>query len=152
MSAIDLARLVRERIAANAAACGHFRQIGSAAELSAAQRVTKAIPAVFVAPLAESAGSPLWAGNFRQKKQLRVAIVIAAIDASDGAGAVALTGLALSRSLVEEALIPDDTGWIPPGCSDVMAWAAGQLARIDDNGCIWWQDEYATTQWVKTPT
>ncbi|MDR2208817.1 MAG: hypothetical protein LBE22_07605 [Azoarcus sp.] len=152
MSTIDLTRLVRARIAADTAARGHFRQIGGAAELAAAQRIIKTVPAVWVVPLSESAGSPLWAGGFRQKKELRVAIVIAAINVSDGTGAAALTGLALARSIIEEALIPDDTGWIPEGCSDVMAWAAGQLARIDDNGCLWWQDEYATTHLVKTPT
>ncbi|MDR1351486.1 MAG: hypothetical protein LBJ59_12070 [Zoogloeaceae bacterium] len=140
---LDLPGVLRARLKADADVLGHFRQIGGAMELSAAQRATRTLPAVFVLPLAESAGMPLWAGEFRQKKELRVALVIAARDVAGG--------LAAARSIVERVLIPADTGWLPPGCFDVMAWAEGKLAQIDDNGCIWWQDEYATTQFVKTP-
>jgi hypothetical protein len=140
---MDIAHVIRERLEAAPAARAHFRQIGGALELAAAQRATRTLPAVFVLPLEEVADLPLWAGAFRQKKILRVGIMIAAMD---GVGS-----LAAARGLIEDALIPPDDGWLPPGCFDVVAWAGGKLAQLDENGCVWWQDEYATTLFVRTP-
>lgn len=147
---IDLARAVRERLARDPLARGLLRQIGGAVELAAAQRAVKTLPAVFVLPLSEDAGNPLLAGEFRQRKIHRIAVVIAATDGVDSVGE-SKRGLQLVRTYVEAALV-GDCGWTPEHCTDVVAWAGGKLARLDDNGVVWWQDEYVTSQYVAVPT
>jgi hypothetical protein len=151
MSIIDLSALIVERLRADAVAVEVFRQISYAGELAEARRAMRAPPAVFVFPLAETTGEPLFAGNFRQTRTLRMAVLLVTADGRRGvAGGGGFSGIAPARSAVEEALI-GEAGWMPPGCSDVLAWAGGRVIGIDDIGYLWWQDEYATRQIVKTP-
>ncbi|MDR2092279.1 MAG: hypothetical protein LBP58_03030 [Azoarcus sp.] len=150
MAVIDLSALVRERLGKHPLTRETLRQIGGASDLPEARRALRATPAAFVFPLAESVSGPLFAGNFRQVKELHVAVVTVAPDARQGVGGTRGTGIDMARNLVETALIGEN-GWMPEGCSDVLAWAGGRLAVVDNGGFVWWQDDYATRQIVMTP-
>ncbi|MDR2450996.1 MAG: hypothetical protein LBE85_04325 [Candidatus Accumulibacter sp.] len=144
---VDLPALALERLRAHPDVRARLRHIGGAADLAAAQMALKARPAVFVLPLAERAGPPLLAGEFRQKKILQIGVVIADSDAGDSAGAAVRGGIAAARRVIERALIGPD-GWQPEGCADALAWSGGRLARLSANGVLWWQDEYVASQLI----
>ncbi|MDR0701321.1 MAG: hypothetical protein LBF61_02760 [Azoarcus sp.] len=147
---VDLPALALARLRAEDGVRRRFRHIGGAADLAAAQTALKSRPAVFVLPLAERAGSPLLAGEFRQRKILQIGIVIADADASDSAGAAVQSGIVAARAVIERALIGEN-GWRPEGCDDALAWSGGRLARLANNGVLWWQDDYVTSQLVRVP-
>jgi hypothetical protein len=146
---IDLSQLALDRLRANPEVRAHFRHLGGAADLAVAQMALKTRPAGFVLALAEVAAAPLVAGEFRQRKILQIGIVIADADAGDSTGEGARTGIMSSRTLVERALVGVD-GWLPEGCAEALAWSGGRLAQITQNGLVWWQDEYVTSQLVAT--
>ena len=84
---------------------------------------------------------PGYAGEFRQARDITIAVVIIDRDKTDSVGGEVQQGVSVSRQIVECALL----GWQPlPTASDI-AFAGGQLANLFDNGEMAWQDNYMAT-------
>ncbi|MCL2872427.1 MAG: Gp37 family protein [Betaproteobacteria bacterium] len=133
-SSVDLSA-----VAARLAATVPVNQIGGAAKYAAATTDTKAVPALFVIPLAESAGKNRWANGISQRVEATFGVVIGARNLSDEKGAAAQPALTALREKVFAALL----GWMPEGCSMPITYDSGRLIDLA-NGIIWWQDDFTT--------
>lgn len=126
----------RQRLAEQLAG---WSQVGSAADLEAIEGGMVTPPAAFVVPLSDAPSANPLAGEFVQHVVVRLGVVIALSNLSDGEGASAVSELALRRGEVRAAL----AGWSP---DDSIGWAQrgpGTLMKFDD-GLLWWMDEYVT--------
>ncbi|WP_418646557.1 hypothetical protein ACNQFN_11515 [Thauera butanivorans] len=126
----------RQRLAAQLV---DWAQVGSAADLEAIEGGMVAPPAAFVVPLSDAPSANPLAGDFVQHVVVRLGVVIALSNLSDGEGAGAMSELSLRRSQVRAAL----AGWSP---NEAIGWAQrgpGTLLKFND-GVLWWMDEYVT--------
>jgi hypothetical protein len=116
------------------------KQIGGAAKYASATTDTKAVPALFVIPLADNAGPNKWANGVEQKVKTTFGVIIGTRDLSDGKGAAAQDELGALRKSVLDALL----GWCPDGCSNAITYNGGRLIDFI-NGIVWWQDDFDTS-------
>jgi hypothetical protein len=114
-------------------------QIGGAARYAVTTTDTKAVPALFVIPLADSAGANKWANGVAQKVKSTFGVVIGARNLKDEKGAAAQSALGGLREAVLASLL----GWCPDGCSMAITYNSGRLIDFTD-GIVWWQDDFDT--------
>lgn len=125
--------------------CPALRQVGGAAEFSALPEAgPQAVPAAFVVPLEERAGSNQLDTGISQRVDVRFGVILAVRNLRDGTGAAANDDLAMLRRVVKDALL----GRQPAGADDVCLFGGGRVLQLN-NQVLWWQDDFVTAYYER---
>lgn len=125
--------------------CPALRQVGGAAEFSALPEAgPQAVPAAFVVPLEERAGSNQLDTGISQRVDVRFGVILAVRNLRDGVGAAANDDLETLRRAVKAALL----GWQPTGADDVCTFGGGRVLQLN-NQVLWWQDDFVTAYYER---
>lgn len=116
-----------------------LRQVGGAADLAVAAVQLRAMPAAFVAPLAERADPNEMVNALSQRVEQTIAVVLAVTNKADATGRAAAGELETLRASVRTALL----NWLPPGAERPVEYVGGRLSAFDEQ-VLFWQDEYLT--------
>lgn len=119
---------------------------GAADFATAAESRPRILPAAYVLPLQEGAGSnALSAGGVAQLIAASYGVALAVANVSDATGRAAL----LDLKTVRDALSPALLGWTPGDDLAPFEFGGGSLLGFH-NGVLWWQDVYSTEFIIKT--
>lgn len=118
-----------------------LKDVGGAAQLSAARTSLRVTPVAFVVPADDSpAGGPgVPEPVIHQFVHTTVKVVLAVKNVSDPTGQAALDELHPIRVAVWDALI----GWKPPGAELVVQYGGGRALLFGD-ATLWWEEAFKT--------
>jgi len=114
--------------------------VGAAAEFDAAIDGNPSTPSAYVIPMADDATSDIdTLSSIEQEISQVFAVVHVVSNRVDAKGAAALNDLTQLRNRLFTALI----GWVPEAATgEPMRFRSGRLLRLDDNGRLWWIDQF----------
>jgi hypothetical protein len=143
--AVDLMAVVVQHLRT---ALPELRAVGGSADLDAALEGAVALPAAFVLPLLEQARPLKLLGLAAQRVTVTFGVLHVLSNRRDARGAAALTDLHTHRRALRAALL----GWVPDAeTGEPVTFEGGRLMRLDDEGRLWWMDEFKAHQDERQP-
>ena len=129
-------------VIARLAATGLFKQLGGAAEATAAMAGTVPIgdgPAAFVVPIADHPDRPLTDSGI-QAAVVTFGVLVMIRKASDPLGATALDPLKQLQNGLHASLL----GWDGLDGFSALWWSGGRILELQP-GALWWLEEYSAS-------
>ena len=124
-----------------------FRLVKGAAEFAALKdNPPKAKqPACYLIPIADTAGPNRLINGVRQQVTERFAAVLARGNLRDPRGEGATKAIRRHRDAGKTAFL----GWEPESATGQVVYAGGRALGLRD-GVVWWHDEYAVTDHIRS--
>lgn len=136
---MSIGAAIGARVAAQAG--GTFRLVGAAADLERVREAPRAVPALYVVPLARDAAPSSLANAVRQHVAVSYGLVIVAHALTDSTGGGATADVEALSDIAIGTLL----GWTPAGAVAPIQYGGGQL--VDSRaGHVWWQDVVTTAR------
>lgn len=117
---------------------------GAAAFAAAADANPRAVPAIYVVPLRETASDNDGAGWVEQRIDCQIGVIVVAKNVADTKGGAAHADVDELRRAVRVALL----GWLPVGMVDPLTRGEAGLLTTRD-GYVWWQDTWRTAYYER---
>lgn len=130
------------------AAVTGMREIGGASSLVEAMDGARAVPAMYLIPMAERAAEVgPHTGETDQFIDCRFAVVVVVPALRGTQGADALQALDAARSQARQALV----GWAPDDATgEPVLYSGGQLMDVNGARHLWWADDYTLRTYFRS--